>query len=165
MSTSADEDWERAVADLWSMAARISPAILMETMTDLASHRPHDDAAALFELASACDFADHETEAEPLYRRALDAGLTEPRRGRALIQLASTLRNLGRPTEAIDLLQDGFAATPGHPLSDAARAFLALCLADTGQQNLAIAVALDALSGHLPEYANAVRRYANDLTR
>jgi hypothetical protein len=39
-----------------------------------------------------------------VYRQALDAGLGGYRRRRTVIQLASTLRNLGRPEESVALL-------------------------------------------------------------
>jgi hypothetical protein len=39
----------------------------------------------------------------PLYWQALETGLTGERRRRAVIQLASSLRNLGRPAESVAL--------------------------------------------------------------
>ncbi len=54
---------------------------------------------ALFERAGARDSAGLEAEAEPLYRGAR-GGLDEDHRTQAVIQLASTLRNLGASTSA-----------------------------------------------------------------
>jgi tetratricopeptide (TPR) repeat protein len=121
------------------------------------------DPAALFELASARDYAGQEGEAAPLYEAALEAGLEEPKRGQAMIQLASTLRNLGRADEAIELLQESFGGSPEHPLADAARAFLALCYASRGETATATAIALDALADHLPQYQRSVRAYAAEV--
>ena len=157
--------WEERVAAVWSTAPQITRTSLVDQIDELVAERPAADAEAVFEAASARDYADRESEAEPLYRRALGLGLDEPLRGQATIQLASTLRNLGRPADGVTVLQDGFAEHPDHPLTDAARAFLALCLADSGDERAATAVALDALSTHLPQYGRAVRAYAADLMK
>jgi len=155
--------WQQRVAAVWSTASEITATSLVGQIDELVAERPASDAEAVFEAASARDYASREAEAEPLYRRALSLGLDEPLLGRATIQLASTLRNLGRPADGITVLQDGFAEYPDHPLGDAARAFLALCLVDSGDERAATAVALDALSTHLPQYSRAVRAYAADL--
>ncbi len=89
-----------------------------------AARRP---GAAGLRLAGAHDYAGEEAAARPPLQAGLDAGLEEPFRGRAVIQLASTLRNLGRYDEAAAWLEQTFAeGDPGHPLSDAASAFMAL---------------------------------------
>jgi tetratricopeptide (TPR) repeat protein len=157
------ESWENSVSALWASATTVGPGELVARMDALLADLPTTDPRAAFEGASARDYADREAEAAPLYKRALALGLEEPYRARAVIQLASTLRNLGRPSEAIEVLQNGFSEDPDHPLADAARAFLALCLADAGDLRAATAVALDALSTHLPEYSRAVRAYAGQL--
>ena len=157
-----DDETRGAVAAVWAAAASLSSSEVLRRIDALVSESPHD-AQSVFEAASARDYADREAEAEQLYRRALDLGLTEPHRGRAVVQLASTLRNLGRPQDGITLLQDYFGAHPEHPLTDAARAFLALCLVDAGDPRAAAAVALDALADHLPEYQRSVRAYAAAL--
>lgn len=160
-----DNSWQQQVASVWATADDLGEAGVVAAIDALVAQRGEADATALFEAASARDYAGLEPEAEPLYRRAVALGLDEPERGRAVIQWASTLRNLGRADEAITVLQDGFADSPGHPLTDAARAFLALCLVDTGDATAAAAVALDALADHLPEYTRSVRAYANELTQ
>ncbi|PRY70102.1 tetratricopeptide repeat protein [Glaciihabitans tibetensis] len=157
------EEWQSRVALVWATASRSSTSELLGRIDELVEERPDDDATALFEAASARDYIGEEAAAEPLYRRSLALGLDEPLRGRAVIQLASTLRNLGRPDEAITILQDGFANDADHRLIGSARAFLALCLADTGDERAAIAVALDALADHLAEYSGSVRAYAAQL--
>ncbi len=55
------------------------------------------------------------------------------RRRRAMIQLASSLRNLGRPEESVALLTTELDAGSDH-LDDAVRAFLALALTDVGRE-------------------------------
>jgi hypothetical protein len=121
------------------------------------------DALELF--AQACDHDDlgRPDQAAPLYRQALDTGLPDYERRRATIQLASSLRNLGRAEEGLALLerervQDG-------PLADAVLAFLALCLADCGRERAAAGVALEALAPHLERYNASLGRYAADLQR
>ena len=71
-------------------------------------------AEALYERGSALDSTGHPDEAIVLYRAALDAGLGEDRRRQAVIQLASSLRNLGQAPEAVALLtveRDDWPAT------------------------------------------------------
>jgi tetratricopeptide (TPR) repeat protein len=156
-------DWESRVAQVWASAPQLSESQVVSRIDALVAERTGDDALALFESASARDYVGDEAAAEPLYRRALAIGLEEPMLGRAVIQLASTVRNLGRASEAVTILQDGFAHNPDHRLADSARAFLALCLADSGDERAAVAVALDALAAHLPEYSRSVRAYAAEL--
>jgi Tetratrico peptide repeat len=50
------------------------------------------------------DFTGDPDRAVRLYRAALDIGLTGKRRRPAVIQLTSSLRNLGRPEERVALL-------------------------------------------------------------
>lgn len=156
-----DEDWERAVASIWATASDRSDDDVIAAITALAAQRPADDAAALFERASAYDYAGQEAAAEPLYRAALSAGLDAQRRPRAVIQLASTLRNLGRPDDSVALLIGDKDAE--DDLGDARTAFLALALMDAGRPADALRHALEALAAHLPQYQRAVRFYASEL--
>jgi hypothetical protein len=95
-----------------------------------------------------------------LYRAALSSGLDGDRRSQAVIQLASSLRNIDDPEAAIELLRD---AAPDHVTGDAAQAFLALALHDAGHTAAALRVALRALAPTLPLYAGAVVAYADEL--
>ena len=112
-------------------------------------------------VASAFDFAGREAEAEPLYRSAIEAGLDAERHPQAVLQLASTLRNLGRASEAVALLDK--AELPGH--EDARAAFLALALVDAGRAAEGAGRALLALSRHLERYRRPVTAYAEGLLR
>src|SRR5262249_32139880 len=118
---------------------------------------------ALFERGSAEDSTGHPNLAVPLYQAALDAGLTGLRRRRAVIQMASSLRNLGNPTQAANLLTAELAE-PSDELNGAVRAFLALALVDLGREREAVAVSLMALSSYLPRYNRSLARYAERLT-
>lgn len=157
------DDWRARVAAVWADAATRPEADVVAAIEALVAERGHDDALALFELAGVRDYVGREAEAEPLYRRALAAGLPEAERPYAVIQLASTVRVLGRPDEALTLLRDEFADDPAHPLADAATAFAALALADLGREREALAATLRALTPHLPAYRRALDAYADEL--
>lgn len=157
------KSWESRVAAVWAEAADLSDSVVRERIEALASERDELDAAARFESASVLDYLGLEADAEPLYRRALELGLDEQRRPQAVLQLASTLRNLGRAAEAVELLEDHLDEHPDDEWTAAGAAFLALALASDGRERDAASVALVALSRSLPVYAGAVRRYALEL--
>lgn len=157
-----EPEWDRRLAGLWAMLDSLDPTDFLARMEALAAERPPGDAIALFERASAHDSTGREAQAETLYRQALAAGLSGLRRRRAVIQLASTLRNLGRAEESVTLLTAERAAGPDE-LDDAVAAFLALALADTGREREAAALALAALARHLPRYNRSLANYARAL--
>lgn len=159
----SDADWEDRVAAVWDSAAELSDDAVLEAIDELVVERGREDAAALFEAASVRDYLGRESEAEPFYRRALEIGLDEPRHPQAVIQLASTLRNLGRADEAVTILRGWIVRHPEHPLSDSGRAFLALALISAGHDREAALVALRTLAPTLPQYAAAVAEYAEKL--
>ncbi|TPW74903.1 tetratricopeptide repeat protein [Schumannella soli] len=134
----------------------------MRRIDALAAERP-DDPEALAEAGGARDSAGLESWAEQLYVRALDAGLAEPYRSQVTIQLASTIRNLGRPEESIALLDAHFGDQPEHELAAAASAFRALALTSAGRQVEAVAELLITLAPTLPRYRRSVRAYGRDL--
>ncbi|MEU1970564.1 tetratricopeptide repeat protein [Microbacterium sp. NPDC019599] len=154
-------DWEDRVAAAW--AADVTDAERIALIDALAAERPEGDAVALFERAGARDSAGLEAEAEPLYRRALDAGLDEDRRVQAVIQLASTIRNLGKVDESLALLRAEYEKGSDAALHDAAAAFYALALVSSGDAVRAASVALQALAPHLPRYTRSVTGYAREL--
>ncbi|WP_345802718.1 tetratricopeptide repeat protein [Microbacterium sp. AZCO] len=153
--------WEERIADAWS--ADVTDEERIALIDAVAAERPEDDAAALFERAGARDSAGLEEEAEPLYRRALEAGLDEDRRVQAVIQLASTIRNLGKLEESLALLRAEYEKGRDAPLRDATAAFYALALASSGDAVRAASIALQALAPHLPRYMRSVTGYAQEL--
>jgi hypothetical protein len=157
------EDWESRVSAVWAAADDLADSDVVAAIDALVAERAVDDPVALYEAASARDFAGRETEAEPLYRRALEAGLDEDRAIRTTIQLASTLRNLGRPADAVDLLDALLHEHPADEWTGPAAAFLALALVSRGDERDAAAVALTALADVLPVYGRSVRAYATEL--
>jgi tetratricopeptide (TPR) repeat protein len=131
-------------------------------MEQPAAEQPIDSPVALFERASELDSAGHTDQAVPLYRRALALGLADPRRRRAVIQLASSLRALGEAAASVELLR-AERARGSDELDDAVSAFLALALASTGAEREALALALTALARHLPRYQRSLERYAGQI--
>lgn len=156
-------DWRERMAAVWDEADRLDDAELVRRVDALAAERPGDP-LALFERGGARDATDDEAGAERFYRAALASGLPDAERAQCIIQLASTVRNLGRPEESLELLRDEFAGRPDDdPLSEAAVAFAALALVDAGRPREAVTALLHALAGHLPRYGRSVRSYADDL--
>ena len=102
----------------------------------------------------------------PLYEEALRLGLREPLRHRAQLQLASSLRNLGRHDEALAVVEDVAAR---HPESIGVAAFRALVTHDAGEPDAG--PARPARDGRRPRaptptssvYRRALTAYASEL--
>ncbi|MCS0600440.1 tetratricopeptide repeat protein [Streptomyces sp. LP11] len=152
-------EWERRCAALWDTFQDRDAAEFRSAMRTLAGELPEGHTVAAFELASAYDATDLGEQAVPLYRQALDGGLPGDRRRQAVVQLASTLRALGDPRTSAELLLAERGRTSDH-LDDAVTAFLALSLVDLGREREAAALALGALSRHLPSYNKSLAHYA-----
>lgn len=125
------DDWEHRLAAAWAQLDDLEPPEFRARIEALAAERPAGDGAADFERACSFDSTGHPDRAVPLYEQALQAGLTGERRRRAVIQLASSLRNLGHPQESVALLTAELDAGSDH-LDNAVRAVLALTLTDVG---------------------------------
>jgi len=156
-----EHELEAAISELWDLAddqARVRAA------GELREQHPAD-ARLTFEYAGALDAAGREQEAIPLYRESLDAGLREPHRHRARIQLASSLRVTGQSDLAYALLTELAAERPG---SVAVEAFRALAGVDSGQATRAVADLVDTLLHHAGDedslsYREALQAYAAEL--
>ena len=154
------DDWQDRIDEVWADEA-ITDDARIRAIDSIAAERPVDDAVALFERAGARDAGGLENAAVSYYRRALAGGLDEPRRAQATIQLASTLRNLGRTDESLQLLQD--ERDRGGELAAEASAFYALALVSAGDPVGAASVALETLAPHLNQYRGSVSAYARAL--
>lgn len=152
-------EWERRLSELWMSVDDLGEEDFLGRMERLADELPEDSPVAAFERASSLDSTGHSDLAAPLYRRALELGLEGERRRRAVIQMASSLRNLGRASESVALLTVERDAASDH-LDDAVSAFLALALVDVGRDREAASLALAALAPHLPRYQRSLANYA-----
>lgn len=158
------DEWERRVAEAWSSFDQVentpaAAAAFRARVDALASELPAGRPEAPFERACAFDSTGHSDRAVPLYREALAGGLTGSRRRQATVQLASSLRNLGRSDESVVLLTAELDAGSDE-LDDAVAAFLALALADVGRERAAVGLALRTLAPHLPRYQRSLGNYA-----
>jgi cyanophycin synthetase len=156
-----EHELEPAIAELWDLADDRARG---EAAAELREQHP-GDARLVYEHASALDAAGREQEAIALYRESLAAGLREPHRHRARIQLASSLRVTGQAGLAYSLLTELAAERPG---SIAVEAFRALAGVDSGDATRAVADLVDVLLHHAGDedsrsYREALHRYAAEL--
>ena len=166
--SSLDPDIDRQITALWADFDSHPSGVFRARMKAVLQQLPSDLPVVLYERASVHDALDEPEKAVELYRQALAVGLEGHRRRCAVIQLASTLRNLGLPEESVALLDNerdrtGLDARSAE-LGDAVDAFLALSLVDAGREREAVRVALTALAEHLPEYRRSVAHYAQELS-
>lgn len=157
-----DADWEARSAELWLLLDELEPEEFRARIDALAGELGDDDPVGLFERGCANDSTGRPDVAVPLYAAALDAGLTGIRRRRAVIQMASSIRNLGRPDESVALLR-AERERASDELDDAVVATLALALADTGRPLEAAGLAVAALAKHLPRYHRSMTAYGQEL--
>lgn len=138
---------------MWESVDDTAPDTMLYNMQALVAERAEDDPDALYEWASVHDYLGKEQEAVPLYRAALDRGLSEPRGAQGMVQLANSLRNAGAPKAVVDLLRN----QPSYETTgDAVQTFLALALRDAGRPDETLRVALTALAQTLPLYSRVI---------
>ncbi len=124
------------------------------------------DVAAQLEAAYACDRHGEEIDAIRYYDAAWQLGVPGADRRKFLVGYGSTLRNVGRIAESIELLRAAAAEMPELP---AFPAFLALALHSAGRHDEAMVAALDAVlrtnaaTGTLGGYDRALRHYRDEL--
>lgn len=157
-----ETDWSTRVAALWTTIDDVPRESFVAAMQALVDERPDDDAVAHYELGSAFDSTGYEAEAAVAYARAFALGLPTALVRPATIQYASTLRNLGRADEAVELL-DAERHRTRDELDDAVAVFLAFALTDAGHPVRAVGEVTAAMAAHLPRYQRSVRAYAQDL--
>lgn len=129
----------------------------------LAAERGPDDARAEFERGGARDSAGRPAEAVVLYRRALALGLDEEHRPQCVIQMASSLRNLGEYDDALAVIRAEEELSADGPYRDAIACVHALILASAGRPAQGLSVALLALVPHLPRYHRSMTAYAREI--
>jgi tetratricopeptide (TPR) repeat protein len=154
-------DWEDRVREYWATFDGADREAAVARMRELAAERGPCDPDARFELGGAYDSTGLEQEAAAEYAAARELGLSGSRLAQLNIQEGSTLRNLGRFEEAIEMLE---ASEPDPSVGDARAVFLALALRDAGRPDEALRVAIEALVPHLPRYQRSATDYARTLT-
>jgi cyanophycin synthetase len=156
-----EHELEAEIAALWETS---DEQIRLASAQELVDGHPGDP-RLVFELAGVKDAMGDEQGAIGLYEEALAGGLREPHRHRAQLQLASSLRVVGRTAEAQDLVADVLEARPHNT---AALMLRALVQADLGQERQAVAdlirATLEATTDvDTQAYRRALRAYADEL--
>jgi len=135
----------------------------LTAIRDLADDNPSDVAAQVL-AAYACDSSDLEAEAVVYYDRVWDLGVPADERHDFLIGYGSTLRNVGRLDDSIEVLNTAVAENDDDL---AARSFLALALHSAGRSDDAVALLVEAVveSGGTGVYrfSPALESYAEEL--
>lgn len=155
-------DWEQRTAAAWTRIDDLPEDDFLALIGELAAELPAGSPIGLFEQGASLDSTGHSDQAVPLYEKALGLGLTGIRRRRAVIQMSSSLRNLGRAEESVAHLSAELDAGSDE-LDDAVRGFLALALTDVGREREAVSLALGALAPHLPRYQRSLANYGRLL--
>ena len=156
-----EHELEAEISALWEMTDEQGRLVAAQGLVD--GHP--GDPRLVFELAGAKDAIGDEQGAIGLYEEALEGGLREPHRHRAQLQLASSLRVVGRASEAQPLVADVLEARPHNT---AALMLRALVQADLGQERQAVAdlirATLEATTDvDTQAYRRALRAYADQL--
>ncbi|MEZ0109244.1 hypothetical protein ABH920_003254 [Catenulispora sp. EB89] len=164
MTAALKADVNRQVAALFAAIDDYSEEAFIAQVDALAAELPEGDADGVFHRGSARDSWGHSDLAVPLYAQALETGgLTGENRRRAVIQMSSSLRNVGRVDEALaTLLREKETGGEDH-LSDALDATIALCLATLGREREGLSLVLVALAKHLPRYNRSMANYGRVL--
>jgi predicted Zn-dependent protease len=124
-----------------------------------------DDVHAQIEAAYGHDRTGDERTAIIHYDEAYRLGVPEDMRRRFLVGFGSTLRNVGRAEDAVNVLAQALEHDPQYP---AFAAFLALALADLGHPKAALATLLGctldvARDGAFDGYERALAEYHREL--
>ncbi len=163
-----DAEWLDRIEGVWAADDTLDADELVARIDALAAELPADHPRGLFERGGARDSTGDEEGAAEFYARAARGPLEPEIAAQLAVQYGSTLRNLGRLDESLAVLDAALAAvrTEGDPhhYADALAAFRALTLHDLGRPAEALAVALRALTPHLPRYHRSLSAYADALT-
>jgi tetratricopeptide (TPR) repeat protein len=161
--TDPSADASRRAAAIFAAIDDYEEATFITEIDVLAAELPPEDPDGLFHRASAQDSWGHPDLAIPLYRKALDhGGPTGENRRRAVIQLASSMRNTGHAEAALSLLLTERGNASDH-LDDALACVTALCLASLDRDREGLSMVILALAGHLPRYNRSMAAYAEAL--
>lgn len=118
-----------------------------------------------YERGGEHDSAGRADAAMPYYERALALGLPDELVPRALLQLGSSLRNVGRLDDALALFDDAVARYPDQA---SLRLFRAFALADAGREREALVDLLHLArtridAADVDRYRRSLESYTRDL--
>lgn len=138
-----------------------------DTIREITAARARpDDVAAQVAAAYACDRIGQERLAVEFYDAAWRLGVPSTDRAEFIIGYGSTLRNVGRTDEALNVLA---AFLRDDPDNHAARCFYGLALHSAGRHPSALAELLEVVlslhqgSDHLTRYRRALTEYRDEL--
>ncbi len=154
--------WKDDLDAAWQDVATMPPDDFRGLIEQLVSNPDVPETIRQFHTACAFDSTGSSDIAIQGYQRALDAGLDGYERRRAIIQMASSLRNLGESDRSVEIL----SAEPtdvGDGLDEAVVIFHALALSDLGREREGVVRLVHALAEHLPRYTASAHRYADAL--
>ena len=100
-----DVEWDGRVAALWTQINELEEEVFRSARALFLSELPGGSSVATFERAALNDSFGRPDLAIPLYLEAIAAGVPGERRRRAVIQMASSQRNMGHPAKAVELLR------------------------------------------------------------
>ena len=123
--------------------ANMQPTI--DAFLEVLAEHP-DEPEVLYEVGGAYDTAGEEATAAGYYERAMAAGLSGDALRRCLLQYGSTLRNLGRLDESVEVLE---RARRGFPDSDSLKVWHATSLHEAGRNDAAFAIMLELVADRL----------------
>ena len=163
MTAALKADVNRRAAALFAAIDDYEEAAFIAEIDALADEFPEDDGDRLFHQASARDSWDTPTSRCRSTRGPWSLGsLTGENRRRAVIQMSSSLRNVGRVEEAFANLVKERENGEDH-LSDALDCTIALCLSTLGREREGLSLVITALAKHLPRYNRSMANYARLL--
>lgn len=110
-------------------------------------YRAHpENPRVLYEIGGAFDTDGQEEQAATFYERALAHGLSGDLLRRCYLQYASTLRNIGRIEESLNLFRLARQAFPDSP---SVAAFQAVTMHAADRPNDAISILLEVIASHV----------------
>jgi tetratricopeptide (TPR) repeat protein len=163
VSTELTPELAATIEDAFAKRDRANMQPTIDFFQELLRQHP-DNPYVLYEVGGSYDTDGQEERAILYYERALP-GLTGDTRRRCLLQYGSTLRNLGRFEESLDVFTKACAE---FPESDSLRVFKALTLNASGRKDKALATLLLVIadrvdSADIRRYEAAIRGNADYL--
>jgi tetratricopeptide (TPR) repeat protein len=157
-----EPNWESFIESGWQHKG--DETKLLQYFSEIVERYPKS-ARAKFELGNAYDYLGKEQEAIPLYEKAIQMGLTSEYEAYALLQLGSSLRNIGRVDEAVGILSD---AEKHYPELPSITMFLGMAMYDSDSHSEALSTVLNAMLRHLKtsdieRYGIGLKNYIKDI--